>query len=106
VRSGGFRVARYTIRSPISLLRAMYFTALEPHDADYIGAHDAARTIAIDALDVRATDFKLDRARKEALYESGVAAATAFLARWDFERYKAVYRGGGAVPARQAVPLS
>ncbi len=57
-----------------------------------------ARTIFVDTLDVGATDFDLDRATAEALYESGRTAATQFLdgdadhPPWDFAAYIARYR--------------
>lgn len=96
---------RHTIRGPISLLLAMFGTAMEAHDARYIETHDFARTIAINTLDTQATDFVLSQAQKEALHESGVTAAKNFLAQWDFEQYKALYRSGRREPSRREVAL-
>lgn len=85
----GFRMVRQRtttdprreIRSPLALLWALYATAVEATGAELVGAHDAARTVAVDSLDVRAIDFRLSRERKEALYAAGVAAGEAFLRR-------------------------
>jgi NTE family protein len=51
-----------------------------------------ARTIFVDTAGVRSTDFDLDDATRQLLYDSGRHAATEFLATWDFEQYKATYR--------------
>ena len=55
-----------------------------------------ARSIEIDAGDVGIVDFDVDDAREEALYVRGGAAAETFLSTWDFEAYKARFRGGSA----------
>jgi NTE family protein len=94
----GFRMVRrsattavHPVRSPFSLAMGLYFAMIEGERGNAPAARDAARTIAIDALDVRATEFGLSGTRKQALYDAGVAAAEAFLADWDFARYQATY---------------
>lgn len=61
-----------------------------------IGFHDqlhlddpcvVARTIFVDTMKVRATDFDLDDATARALHDNGRAAAERFLADWDFDAY-------------------
>ena len=93
------------VRGIVSLSRAMLATMTGFHDRLSIGkAEVLARTIFIDTADVRATDFDLTRAMAERLYESGRAAATAFLdgdddqPGWDFEDYKRRYSANGMYP--------
>jgi NTE family protein len=65
---------------------------MEAHDARYVDDKDFVRTIPIPTLGVQTTEFSLSRERSEALYQSGVDAASEFFQRWDFEKYKANYR--------------
>ena len=95
------QMVQHPINGPFSELAALFFTALEAHDAYYLRNDKFVRTIAIDTLDVRTTDFNLTLDRKEALYQSGVQAANTFLAHWDFEEYKALYRSGQPMPTRR-----
>ena len=94
------------ISGPISELAALFFTAMEAHDAYYLSNDKFVRTITIDTLDVGATDFNLTPAQKEALYQSGVSGAKTFLAHWDFQKYIAQYRSGQPVPTRREQVLS
>src|SRR5262249_60886044 len=95
----------HPITGPLSELAAMVFTALAAHDAYYLSQDKFVRTITIDTLDVQMTDFNLSAERKEALYQSGVAAAKDFVAHWDFDRYKALYRSGRPIPSRREQTL-
>ncbi len=101
VQPGTPPVVRHQIGGPISLLAAMFATAMEAHDARYIETHNFVRTIAIDSLGIGATAFELTEGQKEALFQSGVAAATEFLQQWDFEAYKRLYRSGRREPTRR-----
>jgi NTE family protein len=91
---------RHPVNGPLSEVIAMFLTATEAHDAYYLKAAKFVRTIAIDTLAVASTDFNLTDAQKEALYQSGVAASRDFLAHWDFNEYKKLYRSGEAIPSR------
>ena len=51
-----------------------------------------ARTIFVDTMQVKATDFELTRDSAERLYDSGRTAAEKFLETWDFDRYLADWR--------------
>jgi NTE family protein len=93
------------ISGPVSELAALFFTAMEAHDAFYLSNDKFVRTIAIDTLDVRTTDFKLTPDKKEELFESGVSAAKTFLDHWDFQAYKAMHRSGQHVPTRRETML-
>jgi NTE family protein len=92
---------RHPISGPFSQLAAMFFTTMEAHDAYYLANDKFVRTIPIDALNIGSTDFQLTTQQKENLYQSGRKAAQAFLASWDFEAYKAMYRSGQRVPTRR-----
>lgn len=82
----------HLIRGPLSLLGALFSTMMEAHDARYIADKDFVRTIPIPTLGVQTTEFDLSAARRDMLYQSGVAAAQDFFNRWDFEKYKKQYR--------------
>ena len=94
-------LVQHPISGPISELAALFFTAMEAHDAYYLSNDKFVRTITIDSLDVGATDFNLTPAQKEALYQSGVSAAKTFLDHWDFQQYIAQYRSGQPLPTRR-----
>ena len=59
--------------------RSLVETMMEAHDRFYLEATDFHRTIAIDPLGVRTTEFDLSRERALALYASGRAATEEFL---------------------------
>jgi NTE family protein len=43
----------------------------------------ASRTVWVDTMRVQATDFHIDRATQQKLYDNGCAAAHVFLAEWN-----------------------
>lgn len=106
VQPGPPRVERYKIKGPASMLSAMFGTMMAAHDARYIETHNFVRTITIDPLGIAGTTFKLSNGQKEALYESGRAAAKDFLAHWSFGAYKTLYRGDSPPPTRRELALS
>src|SRR5712691_2652621 len=69
------QLVQHPINGPVSELVALLFTAMQAHDAYYMKNDKFVRTIAIDTLDVKTTDFNLTADRKEALHASGVQAA-------------------------------
>ena len=85
----------------VAFVKALAHTTMEFHDRLYVEKADFARTIPIETLGVRTTDFDLPRERALALYESGRKAAEAFLADWDFEAYIAKFRSGKASGGRR-----
>jgi NTE family protein len=89
------------IRGLGSMLEALVETMLAAHDARYLEDHAFVRTIAIDTLGISTINFDLTRGQKQALYDSGVAAARDFMGHWDFERYKELYRRGAATRKRR-----
>jgi NTE family protein len=81
------------VDGPIELTKAMVGTLTSFRDAMHVDRPDVRdRTIFVDTLGVKATDFDLDEETQNALFDSGVDAATKFLANWDFDRYVATYR--------------
>jgi NTE family protein len=97
---------RHPINGPLSEVIAMFLTATEAHDAYYLKAAKFVRTIAVDTLTVASTDFNLSPAQKEALYQSGMAAANDFLAHWNFDEYRKLYRSGEPVQTRHEQLMS
>jgi NTE family protein len=87
---------KFEIQGTLSLAKAMVGTMTNFHDQIHIDDESVlARTIFVDTMGVRATDFDLDEATQHTLFENGCEAATKFLATWDFDRYVASYRGAG-----------
>ena len=80
---------------PFKLAKAMLGTMTSYRDAMHVDeAEVCARTIFVDTMGVKATDFDLDTATQNALFDSGVHAARGFLDDWDFDAYIAAYRSG------------
>lgn len=94
-------VIEHRVRGPISMLRALFETMTEAHDARYIETHNFVRTITIDTHGIPATKFALTAQEKTLLYDSGVEAARAFLSQWNFPAYKLTFRSGAPAPGRR-----
>ena len=101
VRSGPPPVVKHDIKGPLSEIAAMLFTASSAHDDYYLSNDKFVRTITIDTGDISSTNFNLTTEQKQTLFNNGVAAANDFLAHWDFEAYKALYRSGAPQPRRR-----
>ena len=93
-------------------LHGLVSTLTDAHDKEYLERDDFVRTITISNLGVKTTEFTLPASTDapgyrpgeptiEDLYESGRAAATQFLATWDFEAYRAAFRSGAPQPSRR-----
>ncbi len=67
------------VLSVIDYLRSLVDTMMAAHDRLYIEEHDFERTIAINTLGVRTTEFDLSEERAMELFESGRIAAEEFL---------------------------
>jgi NTE family protein len=85
---------RHRVGGVWSKSRAMLGTLTSFYDRIYLEREEVqARTIFIDTMKVRATDFDLDRATQQQLYDNGRAAAERFLdgtddkPGWDFDAY-------------------
>jgi NTE family protein len=78
----------------VTLVSGMLHTMMEAHDRLYLEKAQFARTIPIPTLGVGTTEFGISKQRKQALYDSGRAAAEKFLSTWDFDAYLAAFRSG------------
>ena len=74
---------------PFALVRALVLTGLGGRDgAELDMPMNAQRSIFIDTSYVEATDFRIDRATKQRLYDDGHAAAQRFLQTFSFATYR------------------
>ena len=90
---------RFHINGVLDLAKAMVGTMTRFYDQMHIDDPAArARTMFVDTLGVKATDFDIDETIQDRLYDNGRVAATKFLhgdddhEAWSFERYVAKYR--------------
>lgn len=93
--------AIHDVDGTFSMAHAMLSTMMGFYDRMHIDDPAVvARTIFVDTLGVKATDFHIDRATQERLYENGRSAATKFLdgsddrPAWDFTAYLEQHRSG------------
>ncbi len=84
------------IGGPVSMTSALVATMMEAHDTRYIEDAHWVRTIPINTLGIRTTDFDITPAQADKLFTSGWEAARKFFHRWNFSIYKANYRQSGA----------
>jgi NTE family protein len=94
-------MVQYRTRGLISYIMAMLGTVVGAADAYYLDSHTFLRTIEIDNMGISPIQFDLDRTQKQALYESGCAAARAFLETWDFAQWKRAYAEWAGIGRRQ-----
>ena len=74
--------------NPYSYIKALIDTMVSGHDRMYIADPCVSRrTIFVDTFKVRATDFGIDDATEDRLYDGGVEAGATFLKDWDFGAY-------------------
>jgi NTE family protein len=76
-----------------SMVKAMISTMTGFFDSMHLDDPSVvARTVFVDTMRVKSTDFDLDDRTRDALYANGRAAAEKFLSTWDFDAYVATYR--------------
>lgn len=80
-------------RTIFQFSRALLNTMLKAHDRLYMDDHAYVRTIAIPVNGIQGTNFNLTAQQAEQLYTNGKAAAETFFSTWNFDAYKATYRG-------------
>lgn len=84
----GSQAVRHKLDNTYDLARSMIATMTSFHDQMHIDDPGVvARTIFIDTLGVKSTDFGLSRETADRLYENGRAATESFLREWDFDAY-------------------
>ena len=83
----------------VSMTKAMIETMVGFYDHLHIDKPEVqARTIFVDTMAVRATDFDLDQATQRRLYDNGRSAALKFLdggdgqAPWNWDEFVTKYR--------------
>jgi NTE family protein len=77
---------------PLSLARALVATMTNAHDQVHVDRPSVvSRTVFVETSGVRSTDFRLSPETKRGLFDNGVAAATKFLAGWDFPTWRRLY---------------
>ena len=80
------------IKGLFSFTRSLLSTMLDAHDRLYVEKAKAVRTVFINTLGVRTTQFQLPPEMKQQLFTSGESAARVFLEHWDFDDYVKVFR--------------
>lgn len=72
--------------------RSLLMTMLDAHDRLFVDKAHAVRTIFINTLGVRATQFQLSPEMRKDLFFSGEESARRFLNHWNFQKYVEVFR--------------
>jgi NTE family protein len=79
---------RFDVEGPLGLAKAMVGTMMNFHDQMHIDDPCVEkRVIFVDTGSVKSTDFDLDEATQQMLYDNGRLAAEKFLSTWDFDEY-------------------
>jgi NTE family protein len=91
------------VTSPIDFAKAIAETMMEAHDRFYIEQANFARTVPIPTLGVKTTEFDIEPARAQQLFDSGVGAAKQFLDGWNFDAYVERFRTGTPPSRRSTV---
>lgn len=79
----------HPVTNPLDYSLAILGTALNAHDQIHIDDPcTQMRTIFVDTLDVKATDFDINKDKQSELYDNGRRYAKEFLKEWDFTAFK------------------
>jgi len=85
---------------PIDFTETLMTTMIVGHDqAQLAKPWIAARAIEVDTDEVGVVDFGITEVQQQGLYENGRRAAGQFLQTWDWEKYRARFRGASPVPS-------
>ena len=94
-RPGALGTPKFKTDSTFDFAKAMIGTMTSFHDQMHIEDPGVlARTMFVDTLKVRATDFDIDEKTQDQLYKNGRGAAEQFLKTWNFSRYVKKFRKG------------
>jgi len=98
----------HTITDTRTFAEALLSTMMNAHDQMHLDDPCVvARTIFVDTGNVQGTDFGIDAATQQTLYQSGFSNAQWFLSQWDWNNYLKQCRSGQAAPApATAAPAS
>jgi NTE family protein len=90
----------HAITDTRTFAEALLSTMMNAHDQMHLNDPCViARTIFVDTGNVQATDFGIDPATQQTLYQSGFTSAQYFLSQWQWNTYLQQCRSGQAVPA-------
>lgn len=79
------------VTNPLDYSLAILSTTMNAHDSAHIdNPCTQKRTIFVDTLDIKATDFDITPEMQEKLYKNGRTYARRFLENWDYAAYKAM----------------
>lgn len=79
----------YPVKGTLGFAKALLSTMASAHDAIHLDDPcTTRRTIFVDTLAVKVTDFDITPEMQQMLYENGVTACEKFLAGWNFADYK------------------
>jgi NTE family protein len=79
----------HEIKSTFDLAKAMLATMINAHDQMHIDDPcTAARTIFVDTLKIKATNFDITAEEQQKLFANGQKAAKQFLDTWDFKKWR------------------
>jgi NTE family protein len=95
----GSQAVQSRVDSTWSLARSILATMHSFYDQMHVDDPSVlARTIFIDTMGVKATDFGLEREMADRLFENGRNAAETFLRTWDFDAYVEQFRIPATAP--------
>jgi NTE family protein len=93
-----------SLKRTLIYARALVETMTQFHDRLYLDSESFARTVGVPTGGVSATNFRLTKEQKQALFASGQQAAKDFLeTKWTFGGYVAAFRAGAPKPRRQGL---
>ncbi|MFV9510813.1 patatin-like phospholipase family protein [Tepidibacillus sp. LV47] len=82
----------HMIKGPFSLGYALITTMMDAHDMLHLKEQDFVRTIMVNTLGTKTTEFDISKEQREKLYISGVNSAKKFFNQWNFVKYVSIYR--------------
>jgi NTE family protein len=87
-------IAGLFTHGPVALAANLAMTAIVGRDQTHLAKPWVkSRTMQVDSAGVNPVDFGISRAQATVLFENGRAAASRFLAGWDWEEHLAGFRG-------------
>jgi NTE family protein len=92
-RAANMQIEKFQVHNTFELTRALIGTMTNFHDQMHIDEPSVVdRTIFVDTLGVKATDFSIERPTQDQLFKNGTDAASKFLSTWNFDAYVKQFR--------------
>ncbi len=80
------------VTNPVNFGTAILETMMDAHDRMHLDDPEVlARTMFVDTLNIKATNFSITRAEQHQLFENGQTAAEKFFKTWDFNSFQKTY---------------